>query len=106
MMNLLVFAQAAADLVSGRNPSELGLPLKGIRERVPLRATIDKNVIMGSVIFIDSYGNALTNITKEIFMRIFEKREYNILIQSNKNSTNHICRYYSDEPIGELLARV
>jgi S-adenosylmethionine hydrolase len=102
---LLIFAQTAADLLSGKNPVELGTRLKGIRERVPLRATIDKDVIIGSVIFIDSYGNALTNITKEIFFRIFEKRDYNILIQSNKNCTNHISRYYSDEPVGELLAR-
>jgi S-adenosyl-L-methionine hydrolase (adenosine-forming) len=102
---LFVFAKAAADLLSGQNPAELGTTLKGIRERVPLRATIDKDVIIGSVIFIDSYGNAFTNITKEIFNRIFEKRDYNILIQSNKYYTNHICRYYSDEPVGELLSR-
>jgi S-adenosylmethionine hydrolase len=102
---LLVFARAAVELLSGKYPVDLGTPLNVIKERVPLRATIDKDVIIGSVIFIDSYGNALTNITKEIFFRIFEKRGYNILIQSNKNYTNHICRYYSDEPVGELLAR-
>jgi S-adenosylmethionine hydrolase len=102
---LNVFARTAADLLSGKNLDDLGTPLNRIKERVPLRATIEKDVIIGSVIFIDSYGNALTNITKEIFYRIFEKRDYNILIQSNKNYTNHICQYYSDEPVGELLAR-
>jgi S-adenosyl-L-methionine hydrolase (adenosine-forming) len=102
---LEVFSRAAADLISGKKPEELGKPLKDFIEKVPLRATIDKDVIIGSIIFIDSYGNAISNITREVFYRVFEKREYLILIQSNKNFTDHICIKYSDEPVGELLAR-
>jgi S-adenosylmethionine hydrolase len=102
---LEVFAKAAAALASGKKPSELGKTLGNISERVPLRATIDKDVIIGSIIFIDSYGNAISNITREIFYRIFEKRKYRILIQSNKNYTDHIVEKYGDVPVGELLAR-
>jgi S-adenosylmethionine hydrolase len=72
---------------------------------VPLRATIDKNVIIGSIIFIDSYGNAISNITREVFYRVFEGKEYRILIQSNKNYTEKILEKYSDVPVGEMLAR-
>lgn len=102
---LELFAQAAADLASGKKPSELGEPLAGITEKIPLRATIDKDVIIGSIIFIDSYGNAISNITREVFYRVFEKREFQILVQSNRNHTDHISSRYSDEPVGELLAR-
>jgi S-adenosylmethionine hydrolase len=100
-----LFAGTAAKLFSGSKPSELGKPVKAFSERVPLRATIDKDVITGSIIFIDSYGNAISNITREVFDRVFEKRGYRILIQSNKNFTDRICKRYSDEPVGELLAR-
>jgi hypothetical protein len=79
--------------------------LKDFTEKVPLRATIDKDVITGSIIFIDSYGNAISNITREVFYRVFENRQYLVLIQSNKNFTDHISIKYSDEPVGELLAR-
>lgn len=102
---LEIFAKAAADLISGKKPSDLGKPLKTINERVPLRATIDKNVIIGSIIFIDSYGNAISNITREIFYRVFEKKDYRILIQSNRNYTDQISLRYSDVPVGEMLAR-
>jgi S-adenosylmethionine hydrolase len=102
---LELFAQAAADLASGKKPSELGEPLTDITEKIPLRATIDKDVIIGSIIFIDSYGNAISNITREVFYRVFEKREFQILVQSNRNHTDHISTRYSDEPVGELLAR-
>jgi S-adenosylmethionine hydrolase len=62
-------------------------------------------VIIGSIIFIDSYGNAISNITREVFYRVFENRQYLILIQSNKNFTDHISNKYSEEPVGDLLAR-
>jgi S-adenosyl-L-methionine hydrolase (adenosine-forming) len=100
-----IFARAAADLFSGKSLSEIGKSVKTVSERVPLRATIDKDVIIGSIIFIDSYGNAISNITREVFYRVFEGKEYRILIQSNKNFTNHISEKYSDVPVGDMLAR-
>lgn len=100
-----VFARTAARLIGGAALSELGKPVKAITERVPLRATIDKDVIIGSVIFIDSYGNAISNITREVFSRVFENRDFRILIQSNKNYTDRISERYSDVPVGEMLAR-
>jgi len=102
---LEIFAKAAADLISGKKPGDLGKSVKGLSERVPLRATIDKDVIIGSIIFIDSYGNAISNITREVFCRVFEKKNYRILIQSNKNYTEKISQKYSDVPVGEMLAR-
>jgi S-adenosylmethionine hydrolase len=102
---LEVFAQAAAALITGKKPAELGKPLKDFTEKLPHRATIDKDVITGSIIFIDSYGNAISNITREVFYRVFKNKKYRILIQSNKNYMDHISIRYSDEPVGELLAR-
>ncbi len=100
-----IFAVAAAGLISGKSTEDLGRRMKSITERVPLRATIDKEVIIGSIIFIDSYGNAISNITRELFMRVFENKEFRILVQSNKNYTGQISHKYSDVPVGEMLAR-
>jgi hypothetical protein len=100
-----IFVKAASGLVSGKKLSDIGKPFKNISERVPLRATIDKDVITGSIIFIDSYGNAISNITREVFDRVFEEKEYHIFIQSNKNYTDQIVQKYSDVPVGEMLAR-
>jgi S-adenosylmethionine hydrolase len=102
---ITLFAEAAAAIVSGAAPEKLGRKVKGVSERVPLRATIDRDVIIGSVIFIDSYGNAITNITREIFARVFDGRKFRILIKSNKYYTEKISKLYSDEPVGELVTR-
>lgn len=100
-----LFARIAAGIIAGKDPSSLGEPVRDLMEKVPLRATIDKDVIIGSIIFIDSYGNAISNITREVFYRVFQNKAFRILIQSNRNYTEHISVRYSDEPVGELLAR-
>jgi S-adenosylmethionine hydrolase len=100
-----IFAKAASDIISGKKPGELGTPVRTLSERVPLRATIDKDVIIGSIIFIDSYGNAISNITREVFYRVFENKGFRIQIQSNKNYTEQISLRYSDVPVGDMLAK-
>lgn len=100
-----LFARVAAAVASGEKPESLGKRVASVSEKVPLRAAIDRNVIIGSVIFIDSYGNAITNITREIFARVFETRSYRILIKNNRYYTEKISRRYSDEPVGEIVAR-
>jgi len=100
---ITLFVRAAAAIVSGQQPESLGTRIAALSEKVPLRATIDRNVIIGSVIFIDSYGNAITNVTREIFSRVFEGRDFRILIKSNNYYTEKISKLYSDEPVGEIV---
>jgi S-adenosylmethionine hydrolase len=100
-----IFARTAGELISGKKPSDLGKSIETVSERLPLRATIDKDVIIGSILFIDSYGNAISNITREVFYRVFENKDYRILIQSNSNYTDKISLKYSDVPVNDILAR-
>lgn len=100
-----IFASAATNLIRGKSLKEIGQPAVNITEKIPLRATIEKDVITGSVIFIDSYGNAISNITREVFYRVFPGHKFRILIQSNRNCITHISQGYSEEPVGEMLAR-
>jgi S-adenosylmethionine hydrolase len=102
---LTIFAKAASDILSGKKLSELGKPVVNIIEKVPLRATIEKDVITGSIIFIDSYGNAISNITREVFYRVFENRDFRIIIRSNRYNTDRISLKYSDVPVKDMLVR-
>lgn len=98
-----IFTRAAAEIASGKKIETLGEKTSAINEKVPLRATIDKNVIIGSIIFIDSYGNAITNITREVFGRVFGETDFRIYIKSNKYYTEKISARYCDESVGELV---
>lgn len=102
---ITLFVNSAAAIAGGADPESLGERIGSVTEKVPLRAVIERDVIIGSVIFIDSYGNAITNITREIFNRVFEQRRFRIVIKSNSYFTDKISRYYSEEPVGEIVSR-
>lgn len=103
--DIMLFARVAAAIAGGTGASELGEPGGKPREMMPLRATIDSGAINGSVIFIDSYGNAVTNITRETFSRVFEGKPFLIYIQNNRHRIGRISTNYNDVPVSELLAR-
>jgi len=99
-----VFAETAISIAKGENIDKLGTPYEKLFLPAPLLATIDNSVINGSVIYIDSYYNAITNITKEIFDKIGYHRRFEILVQSNFYKIIKINKHYHETPNGELLA--
>ena len=99
-----IFAEAAAAIITKGGIANAGTEKKTIREMIPFRATIEENAISGSIIYVDTYGNAITNITHDLFTRIFDKNKFNIAIRSNNNIIDHISKSYNSESIGELLA--
>ncbi len=54
----------------------------------------DENSIRGSVIYMDHYGNAVTNISKELFERVRNGRKY--VINAVKYRINRINEFYAD----------
>ncbi len=98
------FTAAALHIIKGNNLDALGEKMDNFQERVPLRPTVEASIISGSIIYIDSYKNVITNISMELFERIGKRRKFEILVQSRHNSIKNISFHYSDEEAGELLA--
>ena len=96
------FVKVAAMIANGLPFSEIGKPYPKIRECISFQPTIDANSIHGIVTYIDSYENAVTNITKELFDKIRNGR--NATIKFGKYEINKICRSYTEVPIAEKLA--
>jgi S-adenosylmethionine hydrolase len=101
---LYVFAPTAAHLAGGKSLDELGSPLPRLNKQMPLLATISESVIAGSVVYIDSYQNAITNISRELFEKIGKGRPFDILVQSYHYKINRINKTYNETSDGELLA--
>lgn len=101
---LSVFTEAACAIMKGKKLEDLGTKLTEYVTQVPLRATIEKNIVTGSVIYIDSYSNAITNISKDLFERIGKSKKFKILVQSRHYTIDMINTSYSDTPPGDLLA--
>jgi hypothetical protein len=97
---LNVFVQAACHIARGGKLEVIGKPfdsLKELKEFEP-RVSNDGNTISGNVIYIDNYGNVVTNIQKSVFEayrngRDFELTARTTTIKKIENSYNGIINF-------------
>lgn len=102
--SLDIFSNVACQLIQGEKIEKLGSEYDSIIRRVPLRATIEENVVTGSIVYIDSFQNAITNISKDLFDRVGNGKPFKIYVQSNHYVISKINKTYQETSVGELLA--
>jgi S-adenosylmethionine hydrolase len=103
-ISMSIFAGVACALSSGSSLEEIGQPVETYIKQTPLRATIEDNIITGSVIHIDSYHNAITNISLDLFKRVGNGRPFEIYVQSKHYKINRINKRYNETLPGDLLS--
>lgn len=76
-----VFVKVACHLARGGTLEVIGKPFSSTKQLVGLQPTVsaDKNTIKGNIIYIDNYGNSISNITKKFFQEIGKGRDFQIL---------------------------
>jgi len=99
-----VFAKVACDIINGAQLESVEMPTDKIVRRVSLHATIEDSIIIGRIVYIDSYQNAITNISYELFQQVGKDRQFKIFVQSNGNVISKINKTYQETAPGELLA--
>ncbi|ASV28827.1 SAM hydrolase/SAM-dependent halogenase family protein [Maribacter cobaltidurans] len=93
---LSVFVRVACHIARGGTLEVIGKPfseLKDLREFMP-RIVDEGNKIVGSVIYIDNYGNVVTNIQKHLFEAYRKGREFELLVRNHKIRKIH--KAYTD----------
>lgn len=97
-----IFSKAACHLAKGGALKDIGDPVKSIVHRTLIQPVVEMNVLKGSVIYIDAFGNAITNISKELFNT--EQRGRNFMVHFKRNeSINQLSWHYNEVPEGEKL---
>ena len=83
---LKIFAQVACHLAKGGEPEIIGKRINKIRSAKSITPFIndEKNQIIGSVIYIDNYGNVVTNIKHSFFKEASKGRKYEISARNHK----------------------
>jgi S-adenosylmethionine hydrolase len=99
-----VFCRVACELVKGKKPEDLGTSTGNFNKSIPVLPAIDESLINGSVVYIDSYRNAITNISRELFEKIGKNRPFDIFVHSNHYKINKINSTYNETSAGEILA--
>ena len=87
--DLDVFVKVACHIAKGGLLNIIGKELKNIKQVVDLQAVIanDGNSLKGYVIYIDHFGNVVTNISKKQFLEVAKGRPYEIVMQTKNIKT-------------------
>ena len=91
-----VFVQVACHIARGGKLEVVGKSFKDLKllKEFSPRVTNDGNSIVGSVIYIDNYGNVISNIQKSLFEAYRNGRNFEILARNKKINT--IYNKYSE----------
>ncbi len=103
-LSLDLFIDTAVKIIKGTSSDTFLEAAANYESQIPYRPVIEKNLINGSVIYVDSFSNAITNISKETFEKVGQGKHFEIFIQSNHYKLDKINTTYSDSISGELLA--
>jgi len=84
-----VFVKVACHIAKGGLLNVIGKEIKNIKQVTDLQAVPanDGNSIKGYVIYIDHFGNAVTNISKKQFLEVAKSRPYEIVLRTKNIKT-------------------
>ena len=98
-----IFIPAVARIID-QGVESAGPPRDDYRRRPSIHPVVEHNNIRGTAIYVDGYGNVITNITRQLFERVVAKRRFHIMVRRGDTELNRICRTYSEVDPGEKLA--
>lgn len=102
-----VFAPIACKLLKGEGIETLGYPAEDLKENLLFKASQQEDSIRGMAIYIDHFGNIITNIHRDLFKEVQGNRSYRIVLRKTKDikeDITHIHTTYSSVDKGEIVA--
>ena len=75
-----LFVRAAAHLARGGKPGLLGRAIDDYRKVGTERPSYQNHQLKGRIIYIDRFGNAVTNISKKVFDEARKERSFSIIV--------------------------
>ncbi len=97
-----ILSRIAARLAAGELPDNMGMLRKGFTEMMLFMPVTTTSAITGHVIHVDNHQNAITNISKELFIQTAKQRSFVVQFTSG-HEIDRISRTYSDVVEAEVL---
>ncbi len=92
------------NIVNGHPLEELGLRQEGFLQSYLAQAAFDADSIRAIVMYIDSFGNAIINISRPEFDRARKERAFTIFVRRSEYNIRRISTTYEDAIVGEIVA--
>ena len=99
-----VFVKAACHLARGGRPETIGRKMGALKELFNIKPTVDERTIVGRVVYIDHYGNAMTNVRKQLFDAHRGGRAFRIHFGHSDDDLDQIHSTYGDVSNGVCMA--
>lgn len=102
-----VFSKVAAEISLGTGLENLGFPAKDLKQSSLFKATNEGNTIKGMVVYIDDFGNVITNISSNLFNQVRNGRSFEIALRKSKYNSESLTKIeqtYSSVPEGDVVA--
>jgi len=101
-----IFVDIALSISSRQSLNAIGLPRaqNSIVRKQLFRPTAEETVIKGTVSYIDTYGNIITNIHKNLFDEVGKGKVFNIYLTRAGYMITKIHKKYNEVPEGEKIA--
>ncbi|RMD98972.1 MAG: hypothetical protein D6814_06465, partial [Calditrichaeota bacterium] len=97
-----IFAPLAAHLANGEKLENLFAPISGIVQMPPLQPVIQDDKIIGQVVYVDRFGNLITNIAKAQLPEEYSRTRVKI----GKMDLGPVVPFYAAGQEGKPLATV
>lgn len=99
-----IFVSIAAKIANADELDDFSSEVESYRRRPLPIPVVEFDNIRGMAIYVDSYGNVITNITRQLFEKEIGSKEFNIVIRRGDTDLNRISRTYNEVPQGEKVA--
>lgn len=97
-----ILSKAACHIANGGKLKDIGPPIDDPVRKVTFQPVYTKNSIKGHVTFVDSFGNVISNISKELFNKVQNGRDFILRFKRNESITN-LSWHYNEVVEGEKL---
>ncbi len=100
-----IFVPAACHIARGGTLEVIGTPVTDFsNKKIQLKPVLQADTIRGAVIYIDSYGNTVTNISKNVFEKVRRDRKFDILFGREEEKISVISKQYNEVLLSEKIA--
>ena len=91
-----VFVNVACFILRGGNLSIVGKEIKEYKKLIEIQAKVsrDQNQISGGILYVDNYGNLITNITRKLFDEVGKGRSFTV--RASRYSFTKIYNKYNE----------
>ena len=97
-----ILTKAACHIANGGKLRDIGLPVDNAVQKVTFQPVYNQNSIKGHVTYIDSFGNVISNISKDLFNRVQNGRDFILRFKRNETISN-LSWHYNEVAEGEKL---